>query len=322
MQLLAENAGYDHRLISSCHPRANGVSERWVQSAVNVIKKQIEGAKADWDLYVPSTQLFLNGKVNERTKTPPFTLMFGRNMNDFEDYSQEKNEATKEKINSELLANIKRLAEIVFPAIHERTQIITNKQKVRFDASHKLITIPENSYVMVKVNVKTSKLDPDYQGPYKVKRITQGKSYVLEDEMGELLPKNYPLSTLKLISQDELMSTDKFYQVEAILAHKKEKGKYIYKCKWKGEPATDFADPKFTTEYWQRIGIIPEDIKKKYGMKSNKDESIDNVSTVIPNQVKERCPWILTETAVLLQHIKGLAKAIVPIKDLNGIDHT
>lgn len=116
------------RLMSSYHPRANGVSERWVQSAVNVIKKQIEGAKADWDLYIPSTQLFLNSKVNERTKAPPFTLMFGRNMNDFEDYSQEKGEATKEKIHSELLANIKRLTEIVFPAIHERIQIITNRK--------------------------------------------------------------------------------------------------------------------------------------------------------------------------------------------------
>ncbi|KAG0751239.1 hypothetical protein G6F61_013733 [Rhizopus arrhizus] len=119
MQLLAENAGYDHRLISSYHPRANGVSERWVQTAVNAIKKQIEGAKADWDLYVPSTQLYLNGKHNERTKTPPFTLMYGRNMNDFEDFSKEKNKATKEEINKQLLLNIKRMTEIVFPAIYE-----------------------------------------------------------------------------------------------------------------------------------------------------------------------------------------------------------
>ncbi|KAG0858323.1 hypothetical protein G6F16_013423 [Rhizopus arrhizus] len=148
MQLLAENAGYDHRLISSYHPRANGVSERWVQSAVKAIKKQVEGAKADWDLYVPSTQLYLNSKYNERTKTPPFTLMFGRNPNDFEDFSQEKNEATKEELNTELLKNIKKMTEIVFPAIYERTKIITNKQKEKFDASHKLVSIPENSYVM------------------------------------------------------------------------------------------------------------------------------------------------------------------------------
>jgi transposase InsO family protein len=90
MSLLAEHSGFEHRLISAYHPRANGVSERWVQSSVNTIKKQVNGMSADWDLYVGPTQLFLNTKYNERTKTPPFTLMFGRNANDFEDFSKEK----------------------------------------------------------------------------------------------------------------------------------------------------------------------------------------------------------------------------------------
>ncbi|EIE77043.1 hypothetical protein RO3G_01747 [Rhizopus delemar RA 99-880] len=118
-------------------------------------------------------------------------------------------------------------------------------------------------YVMVTVNYKTNKLDAPYEGPYKVKRITQVGSYVLEDEKGDLLPKNYPPSALKMISQDEVISSNKFYQVEAILAHKKAKGKYIYKCRWKGydesedtwEPASHFADLKFITEYWQRIDL-------------------------------------------------------------------
>ncbi|EIE87969.1 hypothetical protein RO3G_12680 [Rhizopus delemar RA 99-880] len=116
---------------------------------------------------------------------------------------------------------------------------------------------------MVTVNYKTNKLDVPYEGPYKVKRITQGGSYVLEDEKGNLLPKNYPSSALKMISQDEVISSNKFYQVEAILAHKKVKGKYIYKCRWKGydesedtwEPTSHFADLKFIAEYWQRIDL-------------------------------------------------------------------
>ncbi|EIE78251.1 hypothetical protein RO3G_02955 [Rhizopus delemar RA 99-880] len=305
MQLLAENAGYDHRLISSYHPRANGVSERWVQSAVKAIKKQVEGAKADWDLYVPSTQLYLNSKYNERTKTPPFTLMFGRNPNDFEDFSQEKNEATKEELNTELLKNIKKMTEIVFPAIYERTKIITNKQKEKFDASHKLVSIPENSYVMVTVNYKTNKLDAPYEGPYKVKRITQGGSYVLEDEKGDLLPKNYPPSALKMISQDEVISSNKFYQVEAILAHKKVKGKYIYKCRWKGydesedtwEPASHFADLKFITEYWQRIGIVPEDIKTKYKILDKKEKSNNTNKESNPQSSKRKISIDLKETS-------------------------
>ena len=67
--------------------------------ALNTIKKQIRGAIADWDLYVPTTQLYLNTKCNERTMTPPFTLMFGRNANDFEDFSKTKSSERRSEIN-------------------------------------------------------------------------------------------------------------------------------------------------------------------------------------------------------------------------------
>ena len=76
-----------------------------------------------------------------------------------------------EELNTELSKNIKKMTEIVFPAIYERTKILTNKQKEKYDASHKLVSIPENSYVMVTVNYKTNKLDAPYEGSYKVKRI-------------------------------------------------------------------------------------------------------------------------------------------------------
>ena len=83
MTCIKENVGFEHALISQYHPRANGASERAVQSAVNTIKKQIVGNVADWDQKVPSAQLFLNSKYNARTKSTPFSLMFGRNPNDF-----------------------------------------------------------------------------------------------------------------------------------------------------------------------------------------------------------------------------------------------
>ncbi|CDH52554.1 hypothetical protein RO3G_11965 [Lichtheimia corymbifera JMRC:FSU:9682] len=57
MDLFTKTVGIDHRLITPYHPRANGSAERWVQSAINGIKKSMEGAIPDWDLYVPATQL-------------------------------------------------------------------------------------------------------------------------------------------------------------------------------------------------------------------------------------------------------------------------
>ena len=269
MELLAESAGFEHRLVTPYHPRANGVAERWVQTSVMGIKKRVQGVEQDWDIYVPSTQLAINAKVSKRTNTPPFTFMFGRNLNEFRNYKQD--ESVEPMSNDELLFRVKQMAEIVFPAISERTQNVIKKQKDVFDKSHKLIQYPPQSIVMIKNTKRAGKLEPSYEGPYTIVRVTQGGAYVLQDQQGELMPKNYPPSALKLISQDEPINPEDVYVVDGIVAHRKVKGKYEYKVRWKGytsdhdtwEPTNSFTSQKTITEYWQRIGAAPETLKRK-----------------------------------------------------------
>jgi hypothetical protein len=245
----------------------------------------VNGMSADWDLYVGPTQLFLNTKYNERTKTPPFTLMFGRNANDFEDFSKEKDKATRNEVNNQLQEKIKMMTEIVYPAIYERTKLVTQKQKEIFDKTHKLIDIPIGAEVMIKVLQKGNKLDPNYIGLYKILRRTSGGSYVLQNEKGQIEPRNYPPSLLKLVNVDPVKSNDKFYDVEAIVAHKKVNGQYLYNVRWKGytenddtwEPHQNFVDPKFINEYWKRIGVVPEDFSWKNKYKSDiTNKSLNN----------------------------------------------
>ena len=50
----------DHRLITPYHPRANGLAERFVQTACRAIKKLLEGDESNWDLHVPAVQLAIN----------------------------------------------------------------------------------------------------------------------------------------------------------------------------------------------------------------------------------------------------------------------
>ncbi|PRP77006.1 putative Reverse transcriptase [Planoprotostelium fungivorum] len=76
MTILKETAGFDHRFITPYHAAANGTAERWVQNALNVIRMMIDGARHDWDLYVPSTQYALNVKIAARHGSTPFSLTF------------------------------------------------------------------------------------------------------------------------------------------------------------------------------------------------------------------------------------------------------
>jgi transposase InsO family protein len=269
VKTIKENIGFEHALISQYHPRSNGASERAVQSAVQTIKKSINGNTADWDMLVAPTQLFLNSKYNVRTKSTPFSLMFGRNPNDFEDFSREKDKETAQRINKELQKKIQYMTEIVYPAIYEQAMKVTEKQKQKFDETHKIIDIPAGATVMIYITEKQSKLDPQYKGYYTVVRKTSAGTYVLRNEKGFIEPRNYPPSLLKVVSREIIPENDIFYEVEAIIGHKKDKNnEYLYRCKWLNydeshdswEPADNFTDPKFITDYWRRIGEIPENI--------------------------------------------------------------
>jgi flagellar biosynthesis/type III secretory pathway chaperone len=269
MNSIKKHIAFEHALIAQYNPRSNGASERAVQSAVRTIKKQINGNVADWDSKIAPAQLFLNSKYNVRTKSTPFSLMFGRNPNDFENFSQEKDEQTAKEINEDLQKKIRHLTEIVYPAIYEQVKQVTNKQKSKFDATHKMIDIPAGSKVMILITDRQSKLDPHYKGYYTIVRKTAAGTYVLKNEQGFLEPRNYPPSLLKITSE-KIIPEENYFEVEAIIGHKYEKNKndYLYRCKWLNfdeshnswEPPSNFTDPKFITEYWRRIGEIPESI--------------------------------------------------------------
>ncbi|KAG2210687.1 hypothetical protein INT45_003171, partial [Circinella minor] len=269
MSCIKSNIGFDHALISQYHPRSNGATERAVQSAVKTIKKKINGNIADWDIMVASTQLELNCKYNSRTKSTPFSLMFGRNPNDFTDYKKETDKITTERTNKELHNKIKLMREIVYPAIYEQTKKVTDKQKEKFDASHKLIDIPVGATVMILIQEKQNKLYPNYEGYYTVVRKTSAGTYVLRNEKGFIEPRNFPPSNLKIVS-DKIIPQEQYFEVEAIIGHRRDdNNKLQYRCRWLGyneaddtwEPEENFTDPKFISDYYRRIGEAPESIK-------------------------------------------------------------
>ncbi|OAD66771.1 hypothetical protein PHYBLDRAFT_152041 [Phycomyces blakesleeanus NRRL 1555(-)] len=191
------------------------------------------------------------------------------------------------------------MTEIVYPAVFEHVKHITQKQKEHFDTSHKMIDLVPGTIVMILVTEKQNKLDPKYKGFYTVVRKTAANTYVLKNEKGFLKPKNYPPSLLKKVSNKILEQKNDFFEVEAIIGHKKDDmNNYLYRCKWLDydeshdtwEPEDYFTVPKFIKEYWQRIGEAPESIKdiNKANKRLLKDMKVVNSISKEKSDIKRK----------------------------------
>jgi hypothetical protein len=87
MALVMKHSGIDHRLTVPYNPRANGVAEKYVGLTKNAIKKRLQGKNDSWDVYLGATQLALNCKYSRLQNSRPFSVMFARSPNHFENYS-------------------------------------------------------------------------------------------------------------------------------------------------------------------------------------------------------------------------------------------
>ena len=221
MNKFSEAAGFDHRLITPYHPRANGIAERWVQSAVKGIRKQMNGAIKDWDKATPAVQLALNTKISERHQSRPFALMFNRTLNEFKDYTKDKN--VRQISVEEMQEAIKKMKEIVLPAINERTNSVNESRKKKFDKEKTITEFTKGDQVMVRVRNKQGKLDAECEGPYTIVRKNKGGAYTLKDLQGELEARDHVPSELKLVlPRKDVNAEDKNFTVDRIVAHKKE----------------------------------------------------------------------------------------------------
>ena len=255
LRQLFASAKVDHRLVTPYHPRANGIAERTVQTAISTIKKMLDGVQKDWDLTVPFVQYAMNAKVAAIHKTTPFAVLFGRSPNQFADFS-DATETLSSPASVE--SHVQFMQDALFPGIAELVRSSQSAKKSSFDATHAQIDIPIDSYVMVRDVSRRGKLDPRFEGPFKVIGKS-GHAYTLQDNSGALLPRNYPPSALKLISADPIYTSESF-EVDTILNHRMTDHGYEYLVRWKRyskdydswEPATGFDDEDTIIKYWKR----------------------------------------------------------------------
>ena len=243
----------DKRLTSPYHPRANGLAERFIQTTLGVLKKELYGDNTKWKTILPATQLMMNDKISVIHNSTPFSVMFARKLNPFDNYeAASSNSQPKEEFEKRL----RFIDTVLRPALITANEKSKSRTKERFDKSHRLINFPIGSLVMIVNNTKENKLETSYEGPYKVLKLHKGGSYTLQDAAGVLLSKGVPPSQMKLISGDN----DNTSRVESIVDHKKTNKGILYRVRWEGyseaddtwEPKDSFHDPSTITDYYKR----------------------------------------------------------------------
>ena len=79
-------SGFKARNIMKYNPRQNGVVERFVVETKRVLMKWLHGDVSGWEYYILAVQMGLNDQILLRHNSCPFSLMFGRRMNGFEEF--------------------------------------------------------------------------------------------------------------------------------------------------------------------------------------------------------------------------------------------
>jgi hypothetical protein len=218
----------------------------------------------DWNSVLPGTPLAINTtKIRYRTESAPFQLMFARPLNRFVDYNDPeiKDNLPKKPMTLEALRKkAEIMQQIVFPAVNQRTQRIIDEAAKRFNKQHKIMQFKVGDWVMVKLPHRSSKLEAAYEGPFQVVEKRR-HTYVLKDDMNELLHRHYVPSELKLVAIDESILKQEVLEVDEIRAHRGPEHKREYLVKWKTfgetenswETAASFNNPQTIRNYLAKI---------------------------------------------------------------------
>lgn len=293
MHSLSKNLGIDRRFSTAYHPQGNGSAEASVKIAMNILRKMVQSNGRDWSHYLPIVQICMNRYIKNKTLSSPFSLMYARRVNLPDDYADlSKHPLPKDLMTvEELEERIKHMEELVFPAIFERTQKINEEYSKRYNKKNVLVDIPVGTHVMVRLKSRPSKLAPLYEGPYTVVRKNKGGSYELKDEQNELLHRNYTPSELKVVSLDESVIEDEYFEVEDIRDHRGSPGNREFLVKWAGygerantwQKASDFTAPTLVQRYWDKHA----EQKKIENERTHKVSSAVSRNSKVKNQTLE-----------------------------------
>jgi hypothetical protein len=286
---LCEKLAINRRVTSAYNPRCNGMTERLNQTLLGSLKKQSFNDPHNWTRYLPLVLLAYRSRIHSSTKHTPYELLFGRKMNSFDNWCEQRDE-DEELALTRRSAEIKNLFEKTLNDTKKNLEVAQSKQ-INTQNKQKNVSsdfLDENFEVYIRSEKIQNKLEPLYDGPYFVVKQTETGNYKLRDKKGEILKDSFPRWRLKLTNEkpnDEIQEiitvtskpndSNEFGEVEKILEHKKIGRGFRYFVKWKNEPST--ANSWIPGSYFQDKQVLINYHKNCNEKKKQKKKSILNV---------------------------------------------
>jgi hypothetical protein len=247
--------GIVHAHTTAYNPRTNGLTERFNQTLVSMLKKYSVDNPSEWDAWLPYALLSYRSRIHSVINKSPFEVLFGVTMNLFDESL--RSTLTMNDLRPVELKNLVEGRNYSVEALKRNAQHIRKAQEV-----DKIVeSVASGTAVYIKLP-KKSKFSPVWNGPYYVVRKAANGNYVLRNSVGKELPNPVPWNKLK-IGYESLSSAncgEEVYEIEKVLSHRMKDGQMLYLVKWRGfeettwEPTEHFHNPTTISNYWTSKG--------------------------------------------------------------------
>ena len=174
----------DKKRSTSFHPQTNGIQERFNRTIEDMLSKYISANQRDWDEHLPLLLLAYRSSVHESTQQTPFMMMYGRHAILPIDLTCPQSNPEKEVSTNEYVQLLKSRLEKVHNFARSDMAKASDRQKKTYDHCVCVVPYSVGDQVWLRNPLKTKglcpKLQPRWEGPYKIRR--QISDLVLEIE--------------------------------------------------------------------------------------------------------------------------------------------
>jgi hypothetical protein len=292
IKAMLQHEGVAHRLITAYNPKADGKVERVNQTIRQTINKMVSGVHSHWPMFLPFVQISYNDKIDELTNSTHYALMFGRKMNEFENFLE--TEIQDRKINmNDWLKHQEEVLSLIYPQISLRSKHVQEKYKKKLEEIRRNVLmkdLPSGTQVMIiDENYLKGKPKPNtapkYVGKYTIVKREVNGPYVIKDDTGEIYHRKVPIDQMKVLFRPNnipfMKDDEDIWEVERIIDYKKKQNKMKedeYLIRWKGwskdydtwEPRSHIQDQNLIDIFW----------RKQEGTKQSKRARVRGVTTL------------------------------------------